>query len=41
MKETKKTFDDIILDINTRAAIAFGLAMVVALLTYIAFSSKC
>jgi len=37
MSENRKTFDDIILDVNTRAAIAFGLAMVVALLAYIAF----
>jgi hypothetical protein len=32
-----KTLNDILLDINIRAAIAFGLAMIALLLTYIAF----
>lgn len=34
---SKQTFDDMLLDINIRAGIAFGLAMIVVLLTYIAF----
>lgn len=37
MKANRVDIDDYLTDLNIRASIAFGIAMIVGLLTYIAF----